>query len=74
LFSPRFIIAIAKVDNDAGYTAYRKARKIRPVVQTLLQRTCIDLTNGGVIPELNRFQEHFRDYKIVVYQGLAVLL
>ena len=26
---------------------------------------------GRGIPELNRFQEHFRDYKIVVYQGLG---
>jgi len=37
LFSPRLIIAIARVDNDANYTAYRKGRKIRPVVEALLQ-------------------------------------
>jgi len=65
------IIAIAKVDNDAIHTAYRKGRKIRPVVHTLLQETGIDLATGGGIHELNRFQEHFRDYKIVVYQGLG---
>jgi len=28
------------------------------------------LTNGGGIPELIRFQEHFYDYKIVFYDGL----
>ena len=64
------IIAIARLENDANYKAYRQGRKIRPVVQSLLQETGIDLTRGGGIPELNRFQEHFRDYKIVVYQGL----
>jgi len=63
------LIAIARVDNDAGYKAYRQGRKIRSVLQSLLQETVIDLTNGGGIPELNRFQEHFRDHKIVVYQG-----
>jgi len=31
------IIAIARVENDANYTAYRKGWKIRPVVQTLLK-------------------------------------
>jgi len=65
------IIAIARVDNDANYAAYRKDRKIRPVDQAVLKETGIDLTNGGGIPELNRFQEHFRDYKIVVFHGLG---
>jgi len=32
------IIAIARVDNDANYKAHRQGRKIRPVVQSLLQR------------------------------------
>ena len=61
------IVAIARVDNDGNYTAYRKGRKVRAVVQTLLQGTGIDLTSGVGIPELIRFQEHFRDYKITVY-------
>ena len=52
------IIAIARVENDAKYKAYRQGRKIRPVVQALLQQAGIDLTSGGGIPELNRFQEH----------------
>ena len=65
------IIAIALLDNDANYKAYRQGRKIRPVVQSLLKRTGIDVTNGDGIPELSRFQEYFRDYKIVVYQGLG---
>jgi len=65
------IIAIARVDNDANYKSYRQGRKIRSVVQTVLQETGIDLTSGVGIPELNRFQVHFRDYKIIVYQGLG---
>jgi len=41
------VIAIARVDNDTNYKAYRQGRKIRPVVQALLKETGIDLTNGG---------------------------
>ena len=59
------------MDNDANYTAYRRGRKIRPVVQTLLKETGIDLTSGAGTPELIGFQEHFRDYKFTVYQGLS---
>jgi len=31
------VITITKVDNDPNYKAYRQGRKIRPVVQTLLE-------------------------------------
>jgi hypothetical protein len=37
---------------------------------SLLETTGIDLANGGGITELIRFQEHFHEYKIVVYDGL----
>jgi len=65
------IITIAREDNDVNYTSYSKGRKIRPVVQTLLQEIGMDLTNGVGIPEINRFQEHFQDYQITVNQGLS---
>jgi hypothetical protein len=65
------IIAMAKVENDPNYKAYRKGRKIRPVVQELLDKTRLDLSEGGGIPQLIKFQEHFRQYKITVYRGLA---
>jgi len=65
------VTSIAKVENDPDYKAYRQGRKIRQVVQTLLETTGIDLSNGAGIPELVRFQEHFRQYKIVVYRGLS---
>jgi len=65
------IIAIARIDNDSNYESYRKCWKIRTVVRDLLEKTGIDLSSGAGIPELARFQEHFRVYKIVVYQGLS---
>jgi len=65
------LTAIARVENDENYKAYRQERKIRPVVQALLEQTGIDLTSGGGIPEINRFQEYFRDHKVVVYQGFG---
>ena len=40
------------------------------MVRQLIETTGIDLKNGGVIPELTRFQEHFHEYNIVVYSGL----
>ena len=65
------IISIAKVENDPDYKAYRQGRNIHQVVQSLLDTTGIDLANGAGIPELVRFQEHFRQYKIVVYRGVS---
>jgi len=64
------VIAIAKVEKDPYYKAYIQGRKVRQVVQTLLETTGIDLSSGAGIPELVRFQEHFREYKIVVYRSL----
>jgi hypothetical protein len=59
------VIAIAKLINDPNYVAYRKERKDSPVVDNLLATTEIDLTNGGGIPGLMKFQEHFKQYRIV---------
>jgi hypothetical protein len=64
------VIAIAKLTNDPNYKAYRQGRKICPVVDNLLAMTGIDLTNGGGIPKLIKFQEHFKEYRIVVFGGL----
>jgi hypothetical protein len=65
------IIEIAKLKNDPNYKEYRKGRKIRPVVQKLLAETGISLTEGVGIPQLIKFQEHFRQYKRTVYHVLA---
>ena len=64
------IIALARIDNDPNYKIYREGRKILPLIQQFLETTVIDLKNVAGITELRRFQEHFRDYKIVVYAGL----
>jgi hypothetical protein len=64
------IIAIAKITNDPNYNSYRRGYKIHHVVDNLLATTGINLENGGGIPELEKFQDHFRQYKIVVYTGL----
>ena len=55
------IISIVKLINDSDYNAFRKWYKIRPVLDHLLVTTGIDLTNGGGIPELMQFQEHFKE-------------
>jgi len=67
------IIAIARLENDPNYKSYRDGRKIGPGVQSLLETTGIDLQDGGGVPEIRPFQDHFRDYKIVVYSGLNPL-
>jgi hypothetical protein len=54
------IIAIARLSNDPNYITYRKGNKTRPEVDHLLRTTGIDLTDGGDIPELALFQEHFK--------------
>jgi hypothetical protein len=64
------IIAVARLTNDPDYIAYRKGRKIHPVVDRLLEVTGIDLRYGGGVTELTRFQEHYKDYRIVVYRSL----
>jgi hypothetical protein len=64
------IIAIARLTNDTNYVSYRKGNKIRPVVDHLLASTGIDPSNGGGISELMKFQEHFKEYRIVVFRGL----
>jgi hypothetical protein len=62
------LMAIARLENDPNYNSYRGGYKIRPEIPRLSETTGIDLSNGGGIPELQSFQEHFRDrYTIVVY-------
>jgi len=64
------IIGIARLTKDPNYKAYRQGRKILPEVQHLLQTTGINLENGGGIRKIQQFQDHFTEYKIVVYGGL----
>jgi hypothetical protein len=45
-------------------------RKISPVLQNLLETTGINLDRGGGISELESFQDHFKEYRIIVLAGL----
>jgi len=60
------LIAIERLTQDPIYKAYMQGWKIRPAVQHLLQSTGINLQNCGGIPEIQQFQDHFSEYKIVV--------
>ena len=40
------------------------------MVRQLVETNGIDLKNGGGIHELTVFQEHFYEYKIMLYSGL----
>jgi hypothetical protein len=64
------IIAIAKITNDPNYKAYIQGRKIHPEVHNLLATVGINLENGGCIPEQEKFQHNFNQYKTVVYTSL----
>ena len=59
-------IPIARLTKDPNYKAYWQGRTIIPEVQHLLQTTGINLDNGGGINEIQQFQDHFSEYKIVV--------
>ena len=64
------VIAKAKLDNDPNYNSYRRGYKIRPIVDRLLETTGINLSTGGGIPELMKFKDHLKEYRIVVFEGL----
>jgi hypothetical protein len=38
-------------------------------VEDLMKASRVNLSNGGVFDELQKFQEYFSDYKIIVYDG-----
>ena len=65
------LIAISRVDKNPKYNSYRRGFRLRPLVQNLLETTGIDLSNGAGMPELVRLQEHFGQYKIIVYHWLS---
>jgi hypothetical protein len=50
------IIAIDRITKDPNYTAYRKGRKIHPIIDNLLATTGINLANGTEFPNSSRFK------------------
>ena len=65
------LIAISKVDNYSKYKSYCKCWKIPPPVQNVLETTGIELNNGSGFSDRTRYQKHFLEYKIVMYQWLS---
>ena len=65
------IIAMARVNGDPKYAVYRHGKGLKEPVEELLKASGVDLTNGGGLEELQQFQDHLSDYKIVVYDGLS---
>jgi len=64
------ILAIARITSDRDYNSNRKGYKILQKVKQLLQTTGISQQHVGGIQELQRFQDHFSEYRIVVYGGV----
>ena len=62
---------MARLENDANYRSYINGNKIKPAVNELLARTGIDLSNGGGLPELQRFTDSLPQYRIVVFDGFT---
>jgi len=69
-FAHTLIIGIVRLTKDPNYKEYQQGRKILPEVQHLLQTTGINLDKCGGINEIQRFQDHLSEYKIVVYGEL----
>ena len=59
------IIAIARLTKVPNYKAYNPSRGTTPIAINWNQ-----LTKWRGVPELQRFQDHFPEYRIVVYGGL----
>ena len=64
------IIAMASVNGDPKYKSYRNGYGLKQPVQDILNASGVDLTNGGGLNELEKFQNYLSDYKIIVYDGL----
>jgi hypothetical protein len=65
------VIAIARLNLDPLYKSFRSGYLLAEPVSELLKASSVDLTNGCNIPELQQFQAHLPDYKIVVYEGFS---
>jgi hypothetical protein len=59
------IISIARLTNDPNYIVFLRGYKIRSALDHLLATTGRNLANGGGIPELMKFQKHFKEFRIV---------
>jgi hypothetical protein len=65
------VIAMAQVNGDPKYKAYRNGNRLEKPVKELLRASGVDLSDGGGVQELRQFQEYLSGYKIIVYDGLS---
>jgi hypothetical protein len=56
---------MARVNADPKYKTYRSGYVLHNLVEELLKASGVDLSDGGVLEELQQFQEYLLDYKIV---------
>jgi hypothetical protein len=65
------VIAMARVNGDPKYGSYRRGYLLDEPVDEILKASGVDLSNGGGLQELQQFQPHLSDYKVIVYDGLS---
>jgi hypothetical protein len=54
----------ASVNGDPKYKSYRNCRRLKKPVEDLLKASCIDLSNGGVLKNL-QFQAYIQTKKLL---------
>jgi len=59
------IIAMARVNADPKYKSYKNGYSLKQPVQDLLTASGVNLTNGGVLRNLNIFKIIFRAIKLL---------
>jgi hypothetical protein len=64
------IIAMARVNGDPKYKSYKDGKALQKPIEDLLEAFGVDLSNGGVLEELQQFQPYLSYYKIIVFDGL----
>jgi hypothetical protein len=65
------IIAMARVNGNPKYESYRDVYQLGKPVEELLKASGVALSNGGDLEELQQFEEHLSEYRIIVYDGLS---
>jgi len=65
---------MARVNCYPKYKSYRNRYGFKKPVEDLLNAFGINLISGGVVNELEQFQNYLSDYKIIVYDCLTLSL
>ena len=60
---------MVRLNGDTKYPSYNNGYGLKKAVDDLMA-SGVDLSNGGGFRELQQFQEHLSDYKMIVFDGL----